>query len=590
MTNQGLLRQALDLHQRGESSAAEQICRQVLRSESGNFAARHLLGIILAQQRRNAEALQWIEAALELRPEATSALTNRGGILRALGRLDEALADIERALAISPAFSLTWIKHGNILRDLGRLEEALASYGHALELKPDYSEAFNNRGTVLRDMGRADEALQDYERAIALRPDVAETHYNKANALQDLGRLHEAVEAFARALALRDTYAEAYYNRANALCSLDLVDQALASYDRAIALHSAFPEAHNNRSNLMRDLGLPEEALAGYDRAIASNSGYADAHLNKGLTALSLGRFAEGWSLYEWRSRKCANQVEELLRGKPKWDGHEAIDAETLYVYAEQGFGDTIQFCRYARLAAAIGARVILAVQDPLIRLVKSLDPNITVTGWTNVSEQFDRYVALLSMPLCFRTVAETIPADVPYLRAEPGRVCHWRQRIGTGGLKVGIAWQGNIHSPADVRRSFPLTALAGLAAIPGVRLISLQKNSGTEQLNNLPAWMRVEVLGPYFDAGPDAFLDTAAVMEALDIIISPDSAVAHLAGAIGRPIWVALQFIPDWRWQLERSDSPWYPTMRLFRQSRRGHWQSVFDKIEKRLRDIAKA
>ncbi len=562
----------------------------MLRAEPINFAARHLLGIVLAQQHRNVEALEWIEAALKLRPEAPSALANRGGMLRALGRPDEALADIERALAISPKVALVWNKRGNVLRDLGRLEEALVSYGSALELQPDYAEAFNNRGTVLRDLGRAGESLPDYDRALALSPDAADIHYNRANALQDVWRLQEAVEAFDRALALRDIHAEAHYNRANALRDLNRADEALAGYDRAIALDPAFSEAHNNRSNLLRDLGHFEKALAGYDRAIANNPGYANANFNKGLTALLLGRFAEGWPLYEWRSRDRASQVEVLVRDKPQWCGREDIGGQTLLVNAEQGFGDTIQFCRYARMALALGARIILAVQDPLVRLMKSLDPDIMVTGWTAVPGHFDRHIFLLSMPLAFGTVAETIPADIPYLRAEPGRIQYWKQSIGMEGFKIGIAWQGNIHSPADAGRSFPLTAFAGLAAIPGVRLISLQKNNGTEQLHDLPAGMQVEALGRDFDARPDAFVDTAAVMESLDLVIAPDSAIAHLAGALGRPVWVVLQSVSDWRWQLGRSDSPWYPSMRLFRQNTRGDWQSVFVAMEEALRHAAKA
>ena len=588
MTSQGLLRQALDLHQRGESEAAEQICRRTLRHEPANFAARHLLGIILAQQNRNAEALRWIDAALDLRPQSASALANRGGVLRDLGRPEEALADLDRALTISPAIALVWNKRGNVLRDLGRFEEALTSYGRALELKPDYAEAFNNRGTVSRDIGRPEKSLQDYDRALSLRADAAETHYNRANALQDLGRPREAIVAFDCAIGLRDIYPEAHYNRANALRDLERVDEALAGYDRAIDLNPAFAEAHNNRSNLLRDLGFPEKALSGYDRAIACNPNYSSAHLNKGLTALLLGRFAQGWPLYEWRSGNRANSVDAFPRDKLPWRG-EKISGETLFIYAEQGLGDTIQFARYAKLAAALGAHVILAVQDPLVRLIGSLGPDIMVTGWTVESGHFDRHISLLSMPLRVGTTIETIPADIPYLRPESERIDYWKQRIGTDGFKVGISWQGNSESPADAGRSFPLNSFAGLATIPGVRLISLQKNKGTVQLESLPVPMRVETLGDNFDAGPDAFLDTAAAMECLDLVITSDTAIAHLAGALGRPVWVGLQFVPDWRWQLTRSDSPWYPTMRLFRQHTRGHWHSVFMAMENALRGSAR-
>jgi hypothetical protein len=221
---------------------------------------------------------------------------------------------------------------------------------------------------------------------------------------------------------------------------------------------------------------------------------------------------------------------------------------------------------------------------------MKSLGPDVAVTGWSKVTGHLDRHISLLSMPFFANTMAENLPARKPYLRADPERIRYWRQNLGADGFKIGIAWQGNMHSPADAGRSFPLTEFAGLAAIPGVRLISLQKSDGIEQLHNLPPRMRVETLGDEFDAGPDAFADTAAAMESLDLIITPDSAIAHLAGALGRPVWVALQFVPDWRWQLRRPDSPWYPTMRLFRQRVRRNWESVFAEMQKALQEAIPA
>ena len=297
----------------------------------------------------------------------------------------------------------------------------------------------------------------------------------------------------------------------------------------------------------------------------------------------------EGWPLYEWRSSKRANSIEALVRDRPSWRGEE-IGARTLFIYAEQGLGDTIQFCRYARLAETLGMHVILAVQNPLLRLMKSLGPNIVVTEWTSMPDHFDRHASLLSLPLGFGTVTESIPGEIPYLHAEPERIHRWKARIGSAGFKIGISWQGNIASPADAGRSFPLAAFAGLAAIPGVRLISLQKNDGLDQLDDLPPHMVVETLGDDFDAGDHAFLDTAAAMQSVDLVISSDTSIAHLAGALGRPVWVGLQFVPDWRWQLDRADSPWYPTMRIFRQRTRGDWQSVFAEMEEVLRKITSA
>jgi hypothetical protein len=274
---------------------------------------------------------------------------------------------------------------------------------------------------------------------------------------------------------------------------------------------------------------------------------------------------------------------------QPAWTGKESLDGKILFIYPEQGLGDTIQFCRYAELAEARGAKVILSVQDPLVRLMRQLGPTIGIVGQDAAPPDFDYHVALMSLPWAFRTDWNTFPARIPYLRAEPERVGKWRRIIGNGGFKVGICWQGNRRGQVDAGRSFPVRQFECLAGLPGVRLISLQKNDGAGQLLDLPAGMTVETLGDDFDSGGDAFVDTAAAMENLDLVITSDTAIAHLAGALGRPTWIALKHVGDWRWFLDRSDSPWYPTVRLFRQSQRGDWAGVFSEIERQLAALTK-
>ncbi|MGD0143292.1 MAG: glycosyltransferase family 9 protein, partial [Rhizomicrobium sp.] len=293
------------------------------------------------------------------------------------------------------------------------------------------------------------------------------------------------------------------------------------------------------------------------------------------------------WRLYEWRKKRFSPEVSRDYP-QPVWLGEEDIEGKTLFVYAEQGLGDTIQFCRYAQLAEVKGANVIFAVQDELIPLLGKLTDGITIMGWKAPPPPFDLQTSLLSMPLAFGTDENNIPATVPYLQPGPDLVAKWRKFLGNDGYRVGICWQGKKDTPIDKGRSFPLRCLEGLSKIPNLRLISLQKNDGVEQLRGLPPGMKVETLGENFDAGPGAFVDTAAVMESLDLVVTTDTAIAHLAGALARPVWVALKHVPEWRWLLGRADSPWYPTMKLFQQPTDDDWRSVFAAMETELAKLA--
>jgi Tfp pilus assembly protein PilF len=470
------------------------------------------------------------------------------------GRYEEALTWIDAAIAIDASASEALNTSGLALQALERHEDALVRFAAALAVESRYIEAWNNHGVALQHLGRAKEALVSYDKALAGAPDNGDIWNNRGVALQELG----------------------------------LPEEAIASFDRSLAANPPIARAWNNRGLALHDVGRVEESLASYDRAIALDPNYLDAHWNKGLAALQLGRFDDGWPLYESRLKR-ADIARPRTYDKPLWSGQEEIAGKTLLVCSEQGFGDTIQFCRYARLVVAKGARVVLSVHDVLVPLILSLDPEIAIVGESATPPPFDRHIPLLSMPLAFGTTAQNIPAQVPYLAPDPVRVKRWKARIGSAGFKVGIAWQGGSRGRAAVGRAFPLVALAGIAAIPRIRLISLQKKDGLDQLSDLPPQITVETLGEDFDAGGHAFLDAAAAMESVDLVITSDTAIAHLAGALGRPVWVGLQFVPDWRWQLDRSDSPWYPTMRLFRQRARGHWQSVFAAMEDALRSLNK-
>jgi tetratricopeptide (TPR) repeat protein len=636
MDLQSLFTRALALQQSGQLAEAEPLYRQILAVVPGDFATQLLLGILCATRGRNDEALALIEAALALDPQSELALLNYGNVLGTMGRNDAALAAYDRALAANPASVDALNNRGVLLWNMQRWGEALASYDRALALNPAHAEAHNNRGNVLQDLNRLDDAMASYDRALELRADFAQAHNNRANALRKLKQLDAALASAGRALAIQPDYADAMHNcanilldmqrpdaalanfdavlamaprhapawngkgralhrlrrfgealaaldaalsinpasaealndRGNTLQELDRLDDAVASYDAALRLKPGFLDALNNRSNAWRGLHRFDAALEDLERALAIAPGNAQAWWSKSILKLQQGDLAEGLRLYEWR-KKMPAPIEARGYAQPLWTGAEDIAGKTLFVYNEQGLGDAIQFYRYAVMARARGARVILSLQDTAMQLIRDAGDDIEVIGLRAVPDGFDYHIPLMSLPLAFGTTLQTIPATTPYLRAQPQRVRQWRSRIGEDGFRIGVCWQG---APTVQGRAFPPSCLSQISALPGVRLISLQKGEGAG-----PSLPVMETLGVDFDAGPDAFLDSAAVMESLDLVISADTSVAHLAGALNRPVWLALKHTPDWRWFLDRADTPWYPAMRLFRQPAPGDWASVF-------------
>jgi tetratricopeptide (TPR) repeat protein len=545
-------------------------------------------GCLLRDLKRPLEALKDFDRAIALKPNLAEAHFNRGNALQELGRLADALQSFEHALAIRSDYPEAWNNKGYVLKELNRPGDAVASLDRAIALRANFAEAHSNRGNALRALKRYEDAIQSCDRAIKLKPDLVEAHYNKGNALQELGRDAEALANYDRALMLDPDFASTYNGRGNALKGLHRLEESLASYEEAIARKPDFAEAHNNMGNVLKELGRIEDSLHSYDRAIELKTDFVETYWNKSICTLLTGDFEAGWPLYEWRKRKA-----EPFGASPYlqriWSGLEPLEGKTLFIHAEQGLGDTIQFCRFAILAREKGAKIILAVQEPLVHLLQNLGPNITTIALSDAPPEFDCQTALMSLPLAFGT-GGGCPIQIPYLGAASGRVERWRDRIGEHGFRIGICWQGNRQAKIDVGRSFPLRHFESIAAIPGVRLISLQKNDGLEQLSDLPQGMIVETTGGDFDAGSGAFIDTAAIMMSLDLVITSDTAIAHLAGALGRPVWVALQHIPEWRWLLDRFDSPWYPTMRLFRQRHRGDWPGVFADIAAELCRIVMA
>jgi len=649
-----LVEQGVMFCQAGRWSEGAGMFRRILGVRPEHFESLHFLGAICSQQGDHGEALRHIDAALAIDGGSAAAHNSRGNVLAALKRFDEALVSFERAIALDPRSALAFGNRGNAylelrrfdaaaasydqaialdpedaepfynrasaLQELGRLDEAVASYERAIALRPDYGECWNNCGVALQGLQRFEEAIARFDQAIALKPDFAEAWNNRGAALRDLKRFEEAVTSYDNAIALKPNYAEAFGFRGHALAQLKRLNEALASYDRAIALNPNDAEVFANRGTVLQDLNRWDEALVSYDQAITlkpdsagafNNRGvaqgyfkrfdealasydkavmlqpdYAEAFSNRGLLHLLLGSYKNGWEDYEWRGK--IPRVPPSI-GSAIWRDQD-LTGRHLFVSTEQGLGDTIQFARYLPLLVERKAKVTFLPPPNLIRLLRPLAVGLRIVTSIGELETFDFHCALLDLPLRFKTDLSSIPAKVPYLRAEETLVSRWKQRLGAHGFKIGIAWQGNPQSGADQNRSVPLSQFARLSRVNGVRLINLQKHHGLDQLARLPPEVKIETLGDDFDGGPDAFIDTAAVMETLDLIITSDTSVAHLAGALGRPTWVALRNVPDWRWLLDRSDSPWYPTLRLFRQVEWSCWEPVFAEIEGELRRLANA
>jgi tetratricopeptide (TPR) repeat protein len=566
---------------------------------------------------RFAEAVASYDRALVLRPDYAEAHSNRASALTALGRAQQAVEACDRALSARPNYPEALLSRGNALKELARFDAALQSYDTALTLLPDYPEALANRAVVLCKLKRFDEALAACDCALVLRPNFAEAHANRATALHGLERFADALLSYDRALVLRPDLAdvlvnrgttlhamkrlddaladfdqalttmpgraEIHYNRGNVLYTLKRFDDAVASYDRALTLQPDYAEAHANRGVALQELQRFDEAIAAYVSAGAARPDFADAYYNEALCRLLTGDFKRGFEVYE--RRWDADQHRPFRRdfAQPLWTGVEDVTGKTVLLHAEQGFGDTIQFCRYAPLLAARGARVVLEVQEPLRTLMASLPGVAQILSRGAALPDFDLHCPLLSLPRAFGTDLGSVPNEVPYLSVAEDAVTQWGGRLGAPGRrKIGIAWSGRPTHKNDHNRSIALGDFLKIFAGVDAAIVSLQR-----EVRDVDAALLRERPGViHFGEDLKDFADTAALIENLDLVIAVDTSVVHLAGALGKLVWVLLPFMPDWRWLLERDDSPWYPTARLFRQDENRAWDNVFARVGAALRD----
>jgi tetratricopeptide (TPR) repeat protein len=584
------LNRAFALKQLGRSGEALAAYDRALSLKADSLEGQYKRGELLRELGRLEEALAGYDAALAIDPAFFAGHMSRGIVLEALGRWQEALAGYDRAAAIRADSAAAHVGRGNALKALGRFEEALASHDRALAIDPGCHEALLGRGLVLESLARWEAALGSYERALEIKPHFAATYVNRGAVLEALKQWQRALESYDRAIALEADNAGAHSNRGIVLAELGHLDAALASYDRAIALEPNFAEAYSNRGNLLTNLGQLDAAVASYDRAIAIKPDFAQAYENKAYALLLAGDFENGWICHEWRWERyfASKEAERDKHARDLWLGREPLAGKTILLYSEQGLGDTIQFCRYVDAVAKLGATVILEVREPLVSLMSRLPGVSAVVRRDSPVPRFDFKCSLLSLPLAFKTTLSTIPGHVPYLSSDPEKLRLWGERLGERrALRVGLVWSGGERPKGsrlpsiNERRNIPLAKFAALAH-PAIQFYSLQKGQPAEsELSELKGggWDGPELID--FTSSLEDFSDTAALVENLDLVISVDTSTAHLAGALGKPVWLLNRFDTCWRWMLNRTDSPWYPTLKLYRQDTAGNWDDVVRRVK---------
>ena len=533
--------------------------------------------------RRPEQALASYDKAIALNPRFAEAYNNRGNALLDLKRFEKALMMYNKAITLKPDYVVAYNNRGNLLLELKRAEEACASYDQAIVLRPHFAEAYNNRGNALLELKRPEEALSSYNKAIALKVDYVEAYNNRGNALMELRRTDEALASYDRAITLKPDYASAWHGRGVCFFKLKRYNDAFSAYDKALSLKPTLAEAWQSRGLLFCALNRNDEALYAYDKALELKPDLFDVYFKKAVVHLSLGNFEEGLPLYEWRGKSnlFTSPLRDLL--KPLWLGGENIKGKTIWVHSEQGLGDTIQFYRYIQKLESLDCNIIFETQAPLLSLIKSQNSKFQVVSYGAALRDFDVHCPLLSLPLAFKTTLATIPARAPYLIPSVEKVELWRGKLGEKKkFRIGLAWSGNPNfANADSKR-IPFEMLSSILCSEA-EWYSLQKDVRESDRKHLESCREiVDHTRALYD-----FSDTAALIGELDLVISIDTAVAHLAGALGKPVWILLPFYSDFRWLRDREDSPWYPTARLIRQVKDGEWSQVLERLSQEIRRV---
>ena len=645
---EGLLHRGVASHRLGKIDEAKTFYERVLSYQRANFDALQLLALANSTQGNYVAALKFYTEAASCNPSNANIHHNIANLLAELGKLEEAVFSYETSLALEPENCEVLKNKGITLQDLGRFDEAVSTYRKVLAIDPTETESLNNLGVVYTIQNSFDDALQALSQAIVLNPAYSEAHYNRANAysaisqheraltdyknaillnssfaqahkkqgdtLLELHRLQEALDSYTlaigqgletcqlynnrsvvlsklakfdeavssarKALELDSSYVEAWSNLGFALRHQNQYREAVSSYRSALDLNPEHLESNYNLGSLLYTLGEGREARRYYDRALSADPAHPLANWNKSLLLLLLGDYLEGWALYEWRLKSDDAGSKYPSFSEPAWRGDEDIQGKRLLIHAEQGLGDMLQFCRYAPLVLERGAEVILEVPRPLVSVIETLHPDISVVIKGEQLPEFDFHCPVMSLPYAFKTTLATIPSAEKYLSSDAAKVAVWSKKLGEKtGKRVGLVWSGAPGHQNDHNRSIALSDLTPLLDMP-CEWHSLQKDYRSTDIDTLAT---LPQLHQHQDALTD-FSDTAALIECMDLVITVDTSVAHLAGALGKPVWVLLPHVPDFRWLLERTDSPWYPSARLFRQSEIGQWESLIREVRSRV------
>jgi len=575
-----VFQQAISFHQAGRLPEALEGYQQVIAQIREYVEAFLNAGTLLERFGRLNEALENYDAGIALQPAIPDSHCLRGNLLFRLHRFDDALVAYERAIGLWPDFPEAHLNRGLLLAHLGRVDEALASYDRAIESMPDYLGAHINRGQLLKDMRRYDEALASYERALRIDPNAADVYNNRGILLGELRQYDAALASYQRAILLKPDHADAFVNLGVLLAELDRASEALISYDRALAIRPDFAMAYNNKAILLKELKRFDEAMVIIDRAIRLKPDFADAQYIRAELLLLAGNYAQGWERFEWRWQSRYRAGTTPRPGVPLWTGAQSLAGKALLIEPEVGFGDQIMFARYAQVLAEQGAEVWVQTSAPLLKLFTTLGEMISVIEEGGVMPPVDFRCPIMSLPHALTTRPDSIPSRIPYLSSVPARQAVWRERLGEAKApRIGLTWSGAADRYQDrnprTNRSMPLAALAALLQLP-FEFHVLQKDIAATDAATLANFPK---LISHTDELRD-FADTAALIEAMDLVISIDTAVAHLAGALGKPLWVMLPWATDYRWLDSGEKTPWYPTARLFRQNSAGEWGAVVESV----------
>jgi tetratricopeptide (TPR) repeat protein len=567
---QRALEQAAQWQRDGRLDEAAAACREILRAWPDHAAAWHLSGVLAYARGDAPGASAALRRAIELEPGVAPYHANLGIACAAQRLWAAALASYERALELDPDQAEVHWYRANVLRETGRIDEALQGMERAVALRPEFVEALHGRGVALAGAGRLQAAVDSFDRAIQARPDLAVLHECRGQALGVLRRYDEAAQSFAQVLALQPGNADAHCARGTALMEGDRLEEACDEFDAALRIRPDLVWAHIQRGLALVRRNLPDPAIASFEQALRLNPAAVEASWNRTLALLLRGDWEEGWQLYA----RFADRERSFEQAR--WDGTAALDGKTLFVHGWHGLGDTLMFSRFVPFVANLGARVILEAEATLHGLLRRLEGVAEVVERGVVPPRFDLQCSLFSLPAALGCTLHSVPGGAGYLAADPAKASAWRKKLGGARrLRVGLVWSGNPRHHNDERRSIALERLVALLALDA-DFYSLQKELRDADQACLLAHPRLHHPG----AQLDSFADTAALCSALDLVVSVDTSVAHLAGALGRPVWVLLPFSPDWRWLLERDDSPWYDKARLYRQPRPGDWDSVIRRV----------